>query len=126
MNAALTESMDLFTRVNILNQISTGSQVIDMLISTMIMMYIPRLYSYFIRHATDALDYVSLLRYNKLTMEGLRTISLGGWTTRTQNIFSLRFRSLWHHIQNIQSKTPSITSIKEYPASENSRDEYDE
>ena len=37
MNAALTESMDLFTRVNILNQISTGSQVIDMLISTMIM-----------------------------------------------------------------------------------------
>ena len=126
MNAALTESMDLFTRVNILNQISTGSQVIDMLISTMIMMYIPRLYSYFIRHATDALDYVSLLRYNKLTMEGLRTISLGGWTTRTQNIFSLRFRSLWHHIQNVQSNTPSITSIKEYPASENSRDEYDE
>ena len=37
-------------------------------------------------------------------------------------MFSLRFRALWYHIQKIQSKSTTIHSIKEYPASENQRD----
>lgn len=126
MNAAIQDSIDMFTRVNILNQISTGYQLIDMLLSTLIMMYLPRIYQNSRNYVNAAFNYVSFLRCNKLTLEGLRTILLGGWQTRTQNMFSLRFRALWHYIQKIQSETPSITSIKEYPASENSRDEYDE
>ena len=126
MNAAIDESVELFTRMNILNQMSTGYQLIDMLLSTMIMLYLPRIFRNSKLYLTNALDYVSFMHYNKVTLEGLRTVLLGGWQTRTQNMFSLRFRALWHHIQKIQAETPSISAIKEYPASENSRDEYDE
>jgi hypothetical protein len=66
---------------------------------------------------------ISFYRYNKLTIEGLRTILLGGWYARTQNVFSLRFRAIWHHIQEIQANTHSIHSIKEYPCSENSEED---
>ena len=44
MNAAVHESMDLFMRMNIFNNLSTGNQIIDMLFSTLIMMYIPLLF----------------------------------------------------------------------------------
>lgn len=89
-------------------------------------MYLPRIYNYSRNYFGNALDYIGFMRSNKVTLEGMRTIMLGGWQARTQNMFSLRFRAMWHHIQKIQSETPSIISIKEYSASENARDEYDE
>lgn len=126
MNGAVVDSIDMFTRMNILNQVSTGYQLVDMLLSTMIMMYLPRIYSYSKYYLSNALDYVSFMRSNKVSLEGMRSVLVGGWKTRTQNLFSLRFRALWHYIQKIQSETPSITSIKEYSASDNASDEYDE
>lgn len=122
MNAAVHESMDLFMRMNIFNNLSTGNQIIDMLFSTLIMMYIPLLFRKSKDFLWDGYDFLSFYKYNTIKMEGLRSILLGGWQAKTQNIFSLRFRALWHHIQKIQPNTESIHSIKEYPASENQRD----
>jgi hypothetical protein len=125
MNNALQEHLDSFMRLNIFSQLNTGYQVIDMLMSTLFMMYIPTIFTWVSNNISNIGDYVRYYRSNKLTLEGLRSVMVG-WSARTQNIFSMRFRALWYHIQIIQDTEKSIHSIKEYPSSENSRDEYDD
>ena len=126
MNAAMADSLDLFLRMNIFKHITTGNQVIDMLLSSMIMMYIPTLYKIIRNYILNALQFVSLYKYNSISLEGNRTIFFGGWQSRTQNIFSIRFRALWHYMQKIQSGSKSIFSLKEYPASENEIEDYND
>lgn len=124
---SMNENIDSFIRMNLFSNLDTGNQFLNMMLSTILMMYIPSLFSKLkdiSRVLTSNHDFLYFFRYNSITLEGIRTISLGGWQTRTQNIFSVRFRAMWHHIQKITSK--SIYSVKEYPSSENRRDAYDE
>ena len=126
MNAGvLQENADLFVRMNIFSQIKTGYLLLDMLISSMIMMYLPTLFNRCKHVFKDFSNYLLYYNSNKLTLEGMRTINIS-WNTRTQNIFSTRFRALWYHIQSTQNLNKDIHSIKEYPSSDNKRDEYDE
>ena len=123
--SSLSENIEYFMRLNIFSKLDTGNQFLNMIISSFFMMYIPFIFNYIRQsYSTDLFSFLYMFRYNTLTLQGLRTISLGGWQTRTQNIFSLRFRALWFYIQQLNSE--SITAIKEYPLSENKRDEYDE
>lgn len=119
----IDETIESFIRMNIFTQISSGNQLIDMLISSMIMMYIPKIYFMLKNYISVGVNQVSFYRYNTLTIEGIRTVLLTGWYAKTQNMFSLRFRAIWFHIQDIQSKTKTIHSIKEYPSSENDIDD---
>lgn len=126
MNAGvLHENADLFVRMNIFSQIKTGYLLLDMLISSMIMLYLPTLFNRCKHMFKDISNYLLYYNSNKLTLEGMRSINIS-WNTRTQNIFSTRFRALWYHIQSTQNLNKDIHSIKEYPSSDNKRDEYDE
>ena len=78
MNAAIRESLDLFMRMNIFNTLSTGSQMLDMLFSTLIMMYLPVIYNTTRNLFANGFDNIRFYRYNTLKMEGLRSILLGG------------------------------------------------
>ena len=126
MNAGvLHENADLFVRMNVFSQIKTGYLLLDMLISSMIMLYLPTLFNRCKHMFNDLSSYLLYYNSNKLTLEGMRSINIS-WNTRTQNIFSTRFRALWYHIQSTQNLNKDIHSIKEYPSSDNKRDEYDE
>ena len=121
----LVENIDTIIRMNIFSHFNTGSQLFDMLLSTMIMYYLPTIYKKSIDYITNAYSYIMYYNSNKLTMEGLRSINIS-WQARTQHIFSTRFRALWYHLQNRENVKKDIYAIKEYPSSENKRDEYDE
>ena len=121
----LSETVESFIRFNLFSKLDSGNPVINMLISTLFMMYIPIIFNKLRNGSLRSIfSHIYFFRYNTITLQGMRTISVGGWQTRTQNIFSLRFRSLWYYIQQIN--TDSIYSLKEYPLSENKRDQYDE
>ena len=127
MNAGrLNEVIDNFISMNVFSNLNTGYQLVDMLISSLIMMYMSTIFMKFRHYIHNVSNYVRVFRYNTLTIEGYRSILLGGWQARTQNIFSMRFRALWYHIQYIQSESTTIYSIKEYPSSDNKRNDYDE
>lgn len=126
MNAGiLHENADLFVRMNIFSTLKTGYVVLDMLISSLIMLYLPTLFNRCKHLLNDASNYLMYYNSNKLTLEGMRSITMT-WQTRSQNIFSTRFRALWFHIQHTLNKNRDIYSVKEYPSSENQCDEYEE
>jgi hypothetical protein len=125
MNAQYYDMMNSVISMNIFSNLNTGYQLIDMLISSLIMMYMTHAFTYFRYYLRNVSDLFYLFNYNTVTIEGYRSIMLGGWQARTQNIFSMRFRALWYHMQLVQSKSTTIYSIKEYPSSGNKRDEYD-
>lgn len=127
MNAGrLNEVIDNFISMNVFSNLNTGYQLLDMLISSLIMMYMSTIFMKLRYYIQNVSNYLHFFRSNTLTIEGYRSILLGGWQAKTQNIFSMRFRALWYHIQLIQSDSKTIYSIKEYPSSDNKRDEYDE
>ena len=127
MNAGhLDEVFNSFVSMNIFSNLNTGYQLLDMLISSLIMMYMSKIFINAKYYFKKSVNYIQFFTYNTLTIEGYRSILLGGWQARTQNIFSMRFRALWHFIQTIQPDSTTIFSIKEYPSSENKLDEYDE
>lgn len=109
--------------MNIIKNLNTGSQFMDMILSSIIMMYLGSILLYFKSFLNFSNFILNYSRYNTLTIEGYRTIILGPFCARTQNIFSMRFRALWYHIQSIQRDTVTIKSIKEYPASGNPNDD---
>lgn len=106
--------------MNIFKNIDTGYQFVDMMVSSLIMMYLGNIIL-FIKDYIVSLNIhlLSYSRYNTITIEGYRTIIFASWCARTQNIFSMRFRAIWHHIQEVQKQSITIKSIKEYPSSDN-------
>lgn len=111
--------------MNIIKNLNTGSQFVDLMLSSIIMMYLGSIFLYLKSFFNFSNFLLNFSRYNTLTIEGYRTINLGPYCTKTQNIFSMRFRALWYHIQTIQRDTHTIKSIKEYPASGNPNDDDD-
>ena len=108
MNAGiLHENADLFVRMNIFSTLKTGYVVLDMLISSLIMLYLPTLFNRCKHLLNDASNYLMYYNSNKLTLEGMRSITMT-WQTRSQNIFSTRFRALWFHIQHTLNKNRDI------------------
>ena len=54
-------------------------------------------------------------RCSKICLEGKTATRTCEYTCRVDNLFSNRFKALWHHINNINNTT--ITSVKEYSMS---------
>lgn len=114
----LNDHVTNMVNMNIFSQINTGYQLIDMLISTCIMLTIPILYSK-IRNPLLLLENLFTFK-NKVTIVGTRSLIIN-WHTQTQNTFSTRFRAIWHYIHTRQQNNNLIYSLKEYPSSENQR-----
>ena len=120
----LEENIDMIMRVNIFSQLDTGNQMINMLISSLFMMMLPNIYNRVRRGGKSILRYggniIPYFRANTITIEGMRILTLGSWRPRTNNFFSMRFRAVWHYLQ--QHKNKNIYAFKEFP----NCDRYDE
>ena len=119
------DMLNSVVQMNIFSNLNTGYQLIDMLISSLFMMYMSTIFMYFRNFIYKLKEYFHFFTYNKVSMEGYRNIYFGGYHARTTNFFSIRFRALWYHIQSIQCKSKTIHSIKEYPAGERDTNSYD-
>ena len=124
----LEENIDMIMRMNIFSNLDTGNQMVNMLISTMIMMVVPNLFNRVKNLSKIALQYgrniIPYFRANTITIEGMRILTLGSWRPRTNNFFSMRFRALWHHLQ--KNKNKGIYGFKEFPNCESYYDDDDD
>lgn len=113
------ENLDIYTRMNIFSQLDTGNQFLNMLLSTFIMMYVPKVFSFITFYSKFVLQNVGRFfrkfRSNSIQLEGIRSLSSTNWTTRSDNLFSLRFRAFWHYLQKNRN---GIYVLKEYPSSD--------
>ena len=116
------EILQSVASMNIFKNLNTGYQFIDMMLSSLIMMYLGNVIFFLKNYIVSSNILLLYSRYNTVTIEGYRTIMFGSWCARTQNIFSMRFRALWYHIQEVQKESITIKSIKEYPSSDNPSD----
>jgi len=127
-NAIIQTAMDTF-RLNIISQFQTGNYVFDMLITTCIFGFITMVVNLICnfrvapRSIFSAVDEV-LFKKRTITIEGRRCIKSGAYAMRTDQLFSNRFRALWHYIGAHINTHPSIVSIKEYAESANSHTTY--
>ena len=121
-------SLDIMNSVvtmNVFKNLNTGYQFLDMMLSSLIMMYIGNIFVNIEKYLKKIKSYLTYFTYNKVTIEGYHSLVVGNWHTRSHNIFSVRFRALWHYIQSIQSEENNITSLKEYPTNSRSDDDDD-
>ena len=119
------ENIDMIMRMNIFSNLDTGNQMVNMLISTMLMMVVPNLFNRVKNLSKTALQYgrniIPYFRANTITIEGMRILTLGSWRPRTNNFFSMRFRALWYHLQ--KNKNKGIYGFKEFPNCESYYDD---
>lgn len=122
------ENIDMIMRMNIFSNLDTGNQMVNMLISTMLMMVVPNLFNRVKNLSKTALQYgrniIPYFRANTITIEGMRILTLGSWRPRTNNFFSMRFRALWCHLQ--KNKNKGIYGFKEFPNCESYDDDDDD
>ena len=122
------ENIDMIMRMNIFSNLDTGNQMVNMLISTMLMMVVPNLFNRVKNLSKTALQYgrniIPYFRANTITIEGMRILTLGSWRPRTNNFFSMRFRALWYHLQ--KNKNKGIYGFKEFPNCESYDDDDDD
>jgi hypothetical protein len=127
-NTIIQTVMDTF-RLNIISQFQTGNYVFDMLITACIFGFIT-IITNFIRNSRGTSGNISsvvgeyIFKKRTITIEGRRCIKSGTYVTRADQLFSNRFRALWHYIGAHINTQPSIVSIKEYAESANSHNSY--
>jgi len=127
-NNIMQTAMDTF-RLNIISKFQTGNYVLDMLITTCIFGFISMIIN-LIRDSWVAPNKINsivgeyLFKKKSITIEGRRCIKSGTYATRTDQLFSNRFRALWHYIGEHINTQSSIVSIKEYAESANSHNSY--
>ena len=123
----LEENIDMIMRMNIFSHLDTGNQMVNMVISSMMMMVIPNIYNRVKYYGRNFLqygkNYLPFFRANTITIEGMRIVTLGSWRPRTNNFFSMRFRAIWHFLQKNENK--DIYSFKEFPNCEDYSDDDD-
>ena len=124
----IEENTDMIIRMNIFSQLDTGNQMVNMLISSMFMMILPKVFIRVKNGSKTVLQYgknlIPYFRANTITIEGMRILTLGSWRPRTNNFFSMRFRAVWHFLQ--KNKNQEIYGYKEFPNCETYDDDDDE
>ena len=133
MDEGTSSMLSNMMTMNILMNYKTGIIYIDMLCSILFIFIIPYILNNFnlkiIRNG-DLINNILNITKTKNTVEiiGKQTIISNSFQTRTETLFSTRFRAIWNHI-NINNKTSDIIDIykvKEYADSENSCDYFGE
>ena len=131
MDEGTSSMLSNMMTMNILMNYKTGIIYIDMLFSILFIFIIP----YIINNLNlniikngDLINTIFNITKKKSTIEivGKRTIKTNSYQTRTETLFSTRFRAIWNHINIINSNANSnnIYKVKEYADSENSCDQY--
>lgn len=128
-NTDIIQTMSDTFRLNIISRFQTGNYMLDILLTACIFGFIS-FFSNFIRTfrgKTNIFNYIIyeyIWKKRTVIIEGKRCIKSANYSTRSDQLFSNRFRALWHYIEENINTTPSILSIKEYAESANSSDVY--
>jgi len=121
---------------NIMLNTRTGNPFIDMFFASVLLISLKRVFVYISDFSLlwfSICEYFTFLRANKIKFEGKRTTKSNNFATVTENLFSTRFKAIWHFVSkkngiNNDSKGISgnrdIFSLKEMPFSDVSKDSY--
>lgn len=134
MNDEESHSNILFDslKMNMFMNFRTGNYMIDTFITTALLGILsfifqivtnPRRNLFYFFPLQETIDYWTST--NRITIEGRSCLKTNQWATRSENLFSNRFRAIWYYI-NSNLNNNNITSIKEYAQNVNSFDSYGE
>ena len=108
-------------KMNLFLKFRTGNYFVDTLITTMFIGIVTFLFQSLInprRSFITLLPMQETIDYwnstNRIIIEGRSTIKSNYFTTRSEQLFSNRFRAIWYHINKDLNTNPYIQSIKEY------------
>ena len=117
-------------KLNIFARLQTGNYILDMLITGCIFGLISALTNVALKARSFNFGFMLslyeeyILKKKSITIEGRRCIKSGAYSTRSDQLFSNRFRALWYYIGEKLLVGNSIYSIKEYAESVNSHDQF--
>lgn len=115
-------------RTNIMLNAKTGNPFIDMFFATILLISLKSVFVYISDFSFTWLsicEYFTFLRSNKIKFEGKRTTKCSNYATHTENLFSTRFKAIWHFVSTKSySFNKDIFALKEMPSSDNDRDPY--
>ena len=117
-------------KLNIISNLQTGNYIIDMLLATSIIGMLSFITSLITKSRMQNFsEWIFLIKEffcknNSIMIEGRRCIKSGAYSTRSDQLFSNRFRAMWHHIGNNINYNKTIYSIKEYAESVNAFDQF--
>lgn len=115
-------------RTNIMVNTKTGNPFIDMFFASILLISLKRIFVYISDFSLvwfSICEYFSFLRSNKIKFEGKRTTKSSNYATHTENLFSTRFKAIWHFVSTkSESFNKDIFALKEMPSSDNDKDPY--
>lgn len=118
-------------RTNIMVNTKTGNPFVDMFFASVLLISLKRLFFYISDVSLTWMrfyEYFSFFRSNKIKFEGKRTTKSSSYSTQTENLFSTRFKAIWHFVsckdKQCKEYERDIFSLKEMPSSDNDRDQY--
>lgn len=123
-DSGFVENFINMVKMKFLMNFRTGDAVFDMLFSSFVVMCIPIAMSYaqripnLWRNAVWDDVWHIFSRQHVLELEGKRILKCGYYTTTNENLFSMRFRALWHFVSQI-NKRGNIYSMREMSDSGN-------
>ena len=121
------DSVSSLMQTNMLMNMQTGSPIIDMCMTSLLMFFVSYIINNIFRfkHLMNLELFDILMSKNTVIIEGKQCLKNGRYNTRTESLFSLRFRAIWHTINTI-GNNDKIYKIKEYANSENHLDPWEE
>ena len=114
-------------RTNIMINTKTGDPFLDMFFATILLISLKHVFIYISDVSFSWMffcEYIYLFRANKITFEGKRTTKTNLYSTNTENLFSTRFKAIWHFVSKKSSTCHDIFSLTEMPSSDNDKDQY--
>ena len=120
-------------KMNLFMNFRTGNYFIDTIITTILIgiaTFFFQMISNSRRSLIGSLPLRETIDYwfttNRIIIEGRSTLKSNHFTTRSEQLFSNRFRAIWYYINKGIKSNPHIQCIKEYASGVNGRDQYDE
>ena len=124
-NALMNSVMEIF-RYSYMFNMKSGQDSLDSLLLPMIFILISHILTNeeLLENLWGKItDLVSYKKYNTIIIEGKRCLRMNDYQTRTDQLFSDRFKAIWYYLAKNIYDNNTIYSIKEYSDTSNIYDE---
>lgn len=120
-------------KMNLFMNFRTGNYLIDTFITTILIGIATFFFQMISNPRRSFISYLPLqetidywFSTNRIIIEGKSSLKSNHFTTRSEHLFSNRFRAIWYYINKSIDSNPQIQCIKEYANGVKGRDQYDE
>lgn len=113
-------------KTNVLLNMKSGNTFIDMFMASLLLISLRRIFmmiSEFSIYNMSLGELMPCWRVNKIQFEGKRTTKSNNYATFTENLFSTRFKAIWHLVSEIKDNE-RINALREMPISDSKTDNY--